>query len=203
MGSSPKLTAELRWFFDHPIPFDEVFASFSVSEPTERQDHYLLGSGECLGVKWREGNVEIKQQQGEAEVFAEQAVAGYLEQWTKWSFALEDKQALSFDSHWLAIIKRRRLLTFAYDAHRHTVSPVTESQGENLCTLEYTHLTVAEGDYYTLGLEAAGEPALIKSSLVQTIAYLSERVHFEKLGLAQRNSSNYARWIQHRFTSTL
>ena len=203
MTHSPKLTAELRWFFNHPIPFNEAFASFSVSEPAERQDHYLLDSGERLGVKWREGNMEIKQQQGEAEKFAERAVAGHLEQWTKWSFALEDKQALHPDPHWLPIAKRRRLILFSYDAYARTVSPVTEPEGENLCTLEYTHLTVAEEDYYTLGLEASGEPTLIKSSLVQTIAYLSERVHFEKLGLAQKNSSNYARWIQHRFTSTL
>lgn len=203
MGSSPKLTAELRWFFDHPLPFSEVFTSFSVSEPAERQDHYLLGSGERLGVKWREGNVEVKQQQGKAEVFAEQEVAGYLEQWTKWSFALEDKQALSLGSRWLPITKRCRLLTFAYDARRHTVSPETKLEDENLCTLEYTHLTVVEGDYYTLGLEASGESNLVKPSLIQTIAYLSEHVHFEKLGLMQGNSSNYARWIQHRFTSTL
>ncbi len=203
MTTSPKLTAELRWFFDHPLPFDEVFVSFPISEPTQRQDHYLLGSGERLGVKWREGNVEIKQQQGEAEIFAEQAVAGNLEQWIKWSFALENKETFNDDSHWLAITKRRRLLTFAYDAHRHTVSPVAEPEGENLCTLEYTHLTVAGSDCHTLGLEATGEPTRIKSSLVQTIAYLSERVHFEKLGLAQKNSNNYARWIQHRFTSTL
>ena len=200
MDDVKKLTAELRWFFDRPLPFAENLAGLPIGEPTERQDYYLLDSGERRGVKWREGNLEIKQQVGEAEVCEADYLTGYLERWTKWSFALADQEAFGADDHWLEVTKRRQLVSFSYDPPTHRVSLTSDSESKHRCELEYTHLTVAKDSYYTLGLEASGEPASLRACLVQTVAYLSEHTSLNGWGLRRTSSSNYARWMHHHFS---
>src|SRR5207302_10844196 len=56
-------TAEVRWFFEGPIP-DEIeqwSCSSLALDAAPREDHYLLfPAALCLGLKLREGWLEIK-----------------------------------------------------------------------------------------------------------------------------------------------
>ena len=194
-------TAELRWFLEQPLS-DEWIASFPAVRQPVRHDFYLLGSGKQLGVKWREGNIEIKQQQGEAEAYKHSEEAeGYLEHWKKWSFPLANKEEFNPSDNWLKITKHRQLARFSYRADTQIVTPQeADQETANQCELEYTHLVVARQDYYTLGLEASGEMPHLKEILVYTVNYLAKNTTLEKLGLA--NSTNYAQWIRHHFSST-
>lgn len=201
-----KPTVELRWFFSEPVRFDEYLVSFNptilveVENQPTRHDFYLLDSGERIGIKWREGNIEIKQQQSEAETYENNNVVGYLEHWEKWSFPLAGPGDFRPTNRWLKISKRRRLLTLAYDATTRGVSPVADDQAVvNRCELEYTQLRVADRDYYTLGAEASGESAHLQETLLRTMDYLAENSNLNCLNLTRARSSNYARWIRQYF----
>ena len=199
-----QLTAELRWFFDHPLPFATCLAPCAVDESPARHDFYLRGVGKRLGIKWREGSLEIKQQQGDPEVYQHQEVVGYLEHWKKWSFPLAEREDFNRLDDWLAVTKCRYLARFTYCADTQTVTPAAaQDEAANRCTLEYTHLVTEGQAYYTVGLEASGEAYCLTENLQQTIHYLTENTTLEKLGLELPKSSNYAQWIQERTTCGL
>ena len=198
---SVKQTAEVRWFLGQSLALDRWDISYAA-RPV-RHDFYLRGSGERLGVKWREGNIEIKQQQGKAEVYQHRKLVGYLEQWKKWSFPLADKEAFEPTDHWIKVIKQRCLARFSYQAGTHTVIPIAaDDSTTDLCELEYTHLVVAGQDYYTVGVEASGDVTRLTENLVATMRYLAENSNLGESWLVLANSSNYARWLHHHFTCT-
>jgi hypothetical protein len=82
-------TLEVRWFYPGSLP-DEVINWFNTPsenrrQPDTRTDVYLQSSAPELGVKLRQGNLEVKyrqQQLGQIEIdrFSESQV----EQWSKW-----------------------------------------------------------------------------------------------------------------------
>ena len=87
-------SVEARWFYDGTIP-PRVLRWFreyqgSLEGPAHRVDYYLrLADGDSLGIKVREGRLEIKQRHrtyGMVE-FHERAT-GLVEHWRKWSFQL-------------------------------------------------------------------------------------------------------------------
>jgi hypothetical protein len=82
---------EIRWFYPGELPSD-VAAWFSSAElggqlqaPEKREDIYLYAP-ECeyMGVKLRQGRLEIKWRQAELEVLGFGTVEGKLERWGKW-----------------------------------------------------------------------------------------------------------------------
>jgi hypothetical protein len=201
------LTAEIRWFSDHARAFKSLEQLLPFSRPSERTDHYLLGSGTRVGIKWREGNIEVKQQQGEGQTYQKDTVSGTIENWKKWSFALENQNDYldKFDTqYWLPVSKQRRLAPLKYDEVQHNVLPLSsDQQAENRCEVEITQV-LADGDlYFTLGLEASGRRDKLQESLVATIDYILERSALEELDMSLGRSSNYARWIQTTFNDRL
>jgi hypothetical protein len=85
-------TLEIRWFFSGSIPhdFNHWFTSLGESRSVDaRVDHYLAGTGPLLGIKVREGSLEIKQRQQHhgRQDFAP-ALSGMVESWTKWRVAI-------------------------------------------------------------------------------------------------------------------
>lgn len=195
-----KSTAEIRWFFEQPLPFDTCLSIFPTVKQPVRHDFYLLDTGERMGIKWREGNIEIKQQQGATETYERNGIAGQLEYWTKWSFPLADQTAFSPTADWLKISKSRRLLSLAYDTKTQSVSVIANDQAAaNRGELEYTQLRVADRNYYTIGVEASGEGAHRRENLRRTMDYLIENSNLKGLNLTQANGSNYARWIHQHF----
>lgn len=201
-------TAEIRWFFAGASSFDTFKQSFSFSESSKRVDYYLLDTGERLGVKWREGQVEAKQQQEDSQPYTQTLLAGEVESWKKWSFALSERETYSDDlsnqpQHWIAIHKSRQTASFVYDAIQRTIHPsLPDRQVHDGCNLEITYLTVREKLYTTLGLEAFGHPANLRQNLITTIGYMMENGNLEGLDLSLNTSNNYARWIHTKFTNT-
>lgn len=197
------ITAEVRWFFEEEISFDHLKQSLSFSDPSERVDYYLSGTGTRLGVKWREGNLEVKQQRGSALPLDFGRLSGEGEMWQKWSFSLDRKESYremlaTQPQPWVAVHKHRHKAGFAYDASQQKVHPLPEPSAEQGCDLEITVLTVAEQNYSTLGLEAFGPEPTLRQNLISTIGYLSENGNLEGLDLTGASSSSYARWLHFR-----
>ncbi|WP_412061721.1 hypothetical protein [Rubrivirga sp. IMCC45206] len=137
-------TLEVRWFRPGPIPGAVTAWFASLGDPPDeeaRTDRYLAPSSDALGVKLREGRLEMKRRAGAAGPVAAGAARATAEAWTKWSFALAESVG-PLDGPWLAVAKRRRQY-------------VLELAGGS-CALELSTVTVAGAAWWSVCLEAEG-----------------------------------------------
>jgi hypothetical protein len=197
-------TAEARWFFTGEIP--ETVLSWFVSdfptleEQSTRTDRYLLiGDTDGLGVKHREGRIEVKQRFGQPRpmVFAPRA-AGVVELWRKWGFGLAeyapDGEILERQDAWVSVQKSRLTRNYRVEsadtlvAAPRSLSPVRE------CTVELTQVLVGDQAWWTIGFEAMGLERLLVETL--TIAARHLLVGSDILDLGLENSYGYPRWLQ-------
>ena len=119
-------TLEVRWFYQGRIP-EDIRKWFARSDPAPtcepaRTDYYLcLPKSNDLGIKLREGRIEIKQrvhQYGSVQ-FHRQAT-GLIEHWHKWSLPLAMTQTgleeiLVPESSWTGVRKERLLRGYRCD----------------------------------------------------------------------------------------
>jgi hypothetical protein len=162
---------EIRWFFrerNGPIAhwFSDHGKTFPKTDP--RTDYYLPNPGnEGMSVKLREGNIEIKQREGMPALhhLTKHAV-GYLEDWVKWSFDVNDDDALT-----RRIIKERKYNWTEVYKERLGVKLSANPDGtiavldiKNIipagCQVEYTRLLIKGQEWFTFGLEWFGEEYL-------------------------------------------
>ncbi len=174
-------SVEARWFFAGRLPpalLDWLAAGRPLMAEAERVDHYLLlPAAETLGVKLRQGRLEIKRRIAAPRPFHRRHIAGRREQWSKWSFALESA-AVPAASGWVAVVKRRRTQRWAVTQGRFTVMPLASALPVAGCNLEWTEVQLpahpTEPLWFTLGLEAYGAPeetgGLFQSGLGQLVA---------------------------------
>ncbi|MCD4732594.1 MAG: hypothetical protein K8R74_18490, partial [Bacteroidales bacterium] len=168
-------SAEIRWFIKGKIPtsvFDWFIGLNSnyVNQP-ERTDHYLLlKSNDSLGIKLREGRIEIKQlKQYIGQISPGKNIVGNAETWNKWSFELDQaKKILSKDllkNEWLAITKNRILVNYGI-TEENIVSQKKPISYQNGCITELTSINLNNEDWWSFGLEAYGEENRQKDNLV-------------------------------------
>ena len=169
-------TAEVRWFYWGTSPqavLERLARGIGLPEPqTPRRDHYLHLPGiSSLGIKLREGRIEIKrrtQQRGNAR-FAENVV-GIVEHWRKWSFPISSTQAsadawLTPATAWIPVDKARRLRRYglAADGTLSQVSLARMPQGG--CEFELSEVRAGGDTWWSVCLEAFGQEKGLEDSL--------------------------------------
>ena len=161
-------TVEVRWFELGSIPAGvaDWFAEGAI-EPAEqiaRTDYYLqLPAEDALGIKLREGRLEIKKRQERygAANFHDRA-AGMVEGWQKWSFALAGDLPLSdgtLSGSWLAVRKARRLRKFAARVAGRVFEIQLDESASQGCYVELASLQVYQAEWWSVCLEAFGGQA--------------------------------------------
>ncbi|MBN1248890.1 MAG: hypothetical protein JXC32_14610 [Anaerolineae bacterium] len=197
-------TAEVRWFYMGIVP-SRLLAWFvapddRVTSEPPRTDHYLLVKDtDALGIKYREGRIEVKQRLGSSRhvVFSEDT-AGLVEQWQKWGFPLEsaaeDCATLEALDAWVAVEKARWLRDYRIDSDgRISVLDVPDLSIPS-CSVELADLRVGDQRAWTLAFEAVGPTG--------TLTHTLERVARQVLGtlggyaLRAADSYGYPRWLQ-------
>lgn len=168
-------SAEIRWFIKGNIP-DSIFDWFIglnnnyINQP-ERTDHYLqLKSDDTLGIKLREGRVEIKQRTHHiGNISPGKNIIGNAEKWIKWSFELDQaKNILAEDllnKKWLAVKKKRTLVNYGI-TEENIVSQKEPISYKNGCIKELTSINLNNEDWWSFGLESYGEENRQKDNLV-------------------------------------
>ena len=163
-------TAEVRWFYRGAIS-PEVLEWFDQGELTpeeqpRRVDYYLrLSDRDSLGIKLREGRVEVKQRHRQYGVFRfHDQVAGLVEHWRKWSFELSEgagnlTSTIVPASCWIGVTKRRKLRRYRLTGSKEVVAVPIEEQSGLRCNLELTRISVDETEWWSLGFEASGDEA--------------------------------------------
>jgi hypothetical protein len=186
-------SVEVRWFVRGSVD-PAVRAWFESgerpphSEP-EREDRYLAHPDESLGIKLRQGKLEVKRRESILESLILPGVAGSVERWRKWSFALSDDD-LPHDS-WIAVHKRRRVRKYAIRNGRARAIAADDRPAQG-CNVELTELTVNDDSWWTIGCEAFGDESSLGDHLL-TVA----RVVFadEAPRLELHDSYGYPAWL--------
>ena len=193
-------TVEARWFQQGTIPAT-VLAWFQRGrmeprpEPS-RVDHYLRQTGGgSMGIKLREGRLEIKErvaQYGETQLSAR--AAGFVEAWDKWSFplssTLDDPQLAS---SWIEVRKTRQVYTLQISEG--AASPLDEFMFLTAgCNLELAQIEVRGEAWWSLGLEAFGEASgnLRRFTIVANYAFTRGESPILETGF----SCGYPAWLE-------
>ena len=202
------LTLEVRWFYPGPLPAQLVtwLERRGCLPPLQppRQDHYLrLEGSPALGIKLREGNVEIKKRlddPGEAEVGP--GAVGRMARWRKWSFPLAPGTApgagspedlLVPGSAWLAVEKERRLQRYRLAGGLQAAAVPLEAPIEVGCEFELADLRAGGREWWTACFEAFGPESELERALLAVAAKVlgpgwPVRLEWER-------SSGYPAWL--------
>ena len=199
-------TVEVRWFIKGNIP-PEVWTWISQHgpvpvEPAARVDHYLrITEGDSLGVKLREGRIEVKQRYSQPAVvrFADHAV-GTVERWCKWSFELaEAGEFPELGGHkpgWIGVVKERLVHTFQVQRDESVIRvPLGVALGSG-CGCEVARVKIAESEeqWWSVGFEAFGHEADRWHTLLLVAKQLLSASTAPPLGLDA--SDSYPSWLQ-------
>jgi hypothetical protein len=197
-------TAEIRWFHRAMIPPEVrewvgALRGLPAHQPL-RIDYYLrLARTDSLGVKLREGRLEIKQRvRRHGIVHLHDRVDGMVQIWRKWSFplALATEELQSFAvpaASWIAVHKERHVHRYGFAGDGGILSIPLDLLSAQGCDLEVTDLRVEGQTWWSLALEAFGP----EETLSETVMTVGQQLFLTGLPpiLQDRASWSYPEWL--------
>ena len=165
-------SVEVRWFYKGKMP-TKVLKDYiqGGDEPTQfspRTDYYFAIPGRVdLGIKLREGLLEIKQRTKSHNVFQfNPHTFGIVEYWQKWSFALDQpdtdpgiNKVISKNDPWTAVVKQRWLRKYkiTQDGHAFEVSQSVNIVNGCEWELSKVNLDGIGSPWWSIAFEAFGD----------------------------------------------
>ena len=198
-------TLEVRWFFRGGLPAEvEDWYLSAVGEAQSqpaRIDAYLpLPDDDTLGVKLREGGLEVKRRvKDHGLVQFSPEVVGKLEHWQKWQFAAE-KRFSDSPHDWIEVWKQRWLRVCDCDADAvRVIEPgeVFPSQG---CSWELTQVRVGNARWWSMGFEAFGADEGLDRLLTLTAQGLLSTA--APIKFMAEHSKSYPAWLSNFIENT-
>lgn len=202
-------SCEIKWFFEGSVPQQVrdwyLAGGHEPDRQTPRTDHYLhLPNNDGLGVKLREGRIEIKQRFGlRRGVQPVEKVNGLMEHWRKWSFPVQEDSFMPdvsyIDENWLAVRKARMLKIFHISENGEFLAGKAGEGYERACGWELTELSLEgkEQKHWTLGLEAFGSEEQLSDTLLKVAEFIFQSKNTPEL--TSENSYGYPKWLLKRF----
>jgi hypothetical protein len=194
----------MRWFYSGSIPPEilnwfELTADAPEDQPL-RVDRYLqLTDDDSLGIKLREGRLEVKRLQGvKGIVHLHERVAGRLEHWCKWIYDAVDADGKHLEtlfpgSAWIAVEKDRILQRLRLTGKEWSVVPPANEPDWQGCDLELTRIHVGGQEWWTLGFEAYGSEPTLKENLISASSQVFAIA--EPPALRTEDSLSYPGWL--------
>jgi hypothetical protein len=197
-------TVEVRWFYKGVMP-DDIMSKIlpkeqELTEQPLRKDHYYCDtSSSMVGIKIREGRIEIKSCSNDyGNVKFNKQIEGRVEHWQKWSFNIEEtdlnyRDVLEAASSWIGVTKERKLCRYRICDNR--LSILSENEySEMVCHFELTNIIIRGADWWSLAFEAYGEGSSLFDNLVRTVKHVFSDVD---LPLFKVNDSfSYPKWLE-------
>jgi hypothetical protein len=209
------VTMEVRWFQLGTIPeaiaqwFQQVELGQHLAIPPQRQDTYLLLPGhEYLGLKLRQGNLEVKLRQAELGLHSfGSGWQGQVEQWIKWSSGDshppltvgEQPLTQALEGTWINVHKVRSQRQYKVLPNSTCVAVPLGQLMPTGCTVELTQLTINDHAWWSLAFEATGDRLL--ESLKAVVDWVS-RTHYPAT-LTANSSYAYAHWLMEATESAI
>ena len=195
-------TAEIRWFipgrgFGKVLEWLRAKEGLYQEEPP-RTDLYLkFPGGHDLGVKLRQGRIELKKKLIHHGQYDREGISGKIESWIKWSIVGEEGLSPGNDifgdaTHWLPIQKTRYLKKHAISGDKLSPFP-REGFPEKGIAIELSVLEALGQDWWTFGLECFGNTGEVHPDLTKHLHHLTEG--FPVGILSAEQSMGYPEWI--------
>jgi len=156
------MSLELRWFFEGPLPdkVEEWLHKKEFEKETLRTDTYLLFPSSELGVKIREGKLEIKYLVTAEEFHSEDSrISGRTEMWRKSSLPLKDPSTNHLQvikGPQITVEKERYRRLYGINPSTKIVIPSNKKVAQGII-VEVTKLTIDGIQWWTIALDALGE----------------------------------------------
>jgi hypothetical protein len=202
-------TWEMRWFYPGipPATVEHWFFADCPGEllgtPDEREDVYLYTTPVCeyLGVKLRQGKLEVKWRKAELGVIQiGQNCQTKLEKWVKW--VCDDPSATNMtpvsvldNGAWISVKKNRsqRIYKINIDSDKEIQLLPIQQPIDEACALEFTKLNINGNDWWTVAFEVFGEDI----SLMDMLFPVSDLIlkSYPEADLQAQNSFAYPRWL--------
>jgi hypothetical protein len=219
-------SAEIRWFLKGQDGWDELLYWFTrqgqlnlvqetedyvrqpeagpfVKQERSRTDEYLL-LPECdtVGVKQRQGRLEVKALVAGPQAFTQDSVAGRVDEWVKWSLKPSEAIAqlleadLQKSAPWRWVEKKRYTQKYSFDSDSlDAVSP--DAWPDAGCNIELTLVGVGQEQeiWITYGFEAFGTSDQVADLLADAVARFITSHGPPPLKLMERDSLSYPAWL--------
>ena len=209
LAGSEKWDELLHWFtrqgrlplIENTDTLDSAAGPFVKQERPRTDDYLLLPNCQTVGVKQREGRLEVKALVDGPQPFAQDSVSGQIDQWVKWGLQPSAEIALPLtidlqqSGKWLSVTKRRFTQKVALVGGGLTaVSPDTFPDAG--CSIELTLVDVAAhyASWLTFGFEAFGETDRT-GLLHQAMTHFSSQHGPPPLRLMEQDSLSYPAWL--------
>ncbi|MFN2186104.1 MAG: hypothetical protein ACK2UU_19140 [Anaerolineae bacterium] len=170
-------------------------------EQPPRVDYYLdLGEHDSLGIKLREGRIEIKQREAQhGTVHLGPQVAGVMERWRKWSWALAVPDSILAQNSisspvWIGVEKERWLLLYQTGLEGEIAPAPDGGVVEQGCQVELSRIQAQDQVGWSLSFESFGGKAAGREMLLLVAAHLFSREAID-LRLSVSNSYGYPKWL--------
>lgn len=197
-----KGTAKANQTVNSSPDFLRVFDN--IKKEQLRTDEYLvIPHCNTVGVKQRQGKLEVKAQIGEIENYQDETVSGKIDYWSKWSFQPSETNSsllekdLQLSGEWLKINKIRYLLKLSHsDNGVRAVTP--DVWPEKGCQVELTQVWVEGSDeiWTSIGFEAFGDTFLNMGSILKdSILFFISKRYLPIFKLSLENSLSYPTWL--------
>ncbi len=157
-------TKEIRWFFKTKnTQIQNWFKSHESNSSAIREDQYLQLNNEDIGIKLRDGIIEVKHRTGaRSKGCLITNVWGCFEYWTKWGFEAKSSDPIcaqikleDYDS-WVTVKKERYALQLTEINGKTKLFSISQALDHG-CQIEYTKLKFKNETWYTFGLEWFGD----------------------------------------------
>jgi hypothetical protein len=198
-------TAEVRWFFEGPVP-DKieqwVCRSSLAFKAAPREDHYLLFPAALgLGLKLREGRLEVKSLIKTLGVRSFTTdVAGIVQVWKKEAYgepAVKEFERLQTSAPhlWIAVRKDRTLRKFSLEGATIVEVPADRVVLRDGCNAEVTKLTVDGSAYWSFNFEAYGNPSRVVDYLQRAALHVLKDDCRPPYPFPAEKSCSYPEWL--------
>lgn len=196
-------SAEIRWFGKGDA-IQKLYDALSVrrisfEKELQRTDWYLQTADHTLGVKLREGNIELKRLITHLGAFKVGNVSGAMEQWQKWSFRVsaddDTFNEIVSTPHpvWIAVSKDRKIAKFEIRDKRNVTQVPLQSRPIQGCNLEIASLVRQDQQWWTVCLEAFGPEANVGRYLQLALDTILTGTDIPTLTID--HSYGYPKWI--------
>ncbi|MCK0159167.1 hypothetical protein [Allomuricauda sp. F6463D] len=158
-------TREIRWFFQNEKEqLTNWFQQLNCTSMRSRTDFYLDINNEDIGIKLREGKIEVKHRIGtRANGGLNHNIWGCFDEFLKWSFNVQEQdrvlsKIIDFEHcEWIPVQKKQKVVQLTAVNGENKLKPISEHLTSG-CQLEYSTITIFNQKWYTLALEWFGEP---------------------------------------------
>jgi hypothetical protein len=224
----PFASHEVRWFFDGAVAEHPALRTwFETSSPIPKKggfglpvwmgrlggepDVYLLVPGaDDMGIKWREGNFQVKGRVASLGVHSFCGrYQGQVERWVRWSYAgmPEAYRNLFLDGKvkglaTVSVRKTRALRKIRLDTYNGRALEVDPKEFiDRGVYAELTDIEVGGKPYCTLAFEAYPDDSAMHSAFTQTVETFLGGL--EGVELSVENSMSYPAWLRGKKFRTL